>query len=222
MLTADDKDARAPGGGQRLKIPISVLPDDGETIIVQQRFKFLRESVTQCDARDFGLLLVGFDPAPVSPSGAGFGQEGHSSASSIHARHARCYRCSSARFSLGNVPRSKKCPRRCRFVTAAQLLPQCGSQAGPMRVARRRQTDLCRPGAHAHAPIELLGRRLSETVGMHYRSKRSAGTARPARTCARRPDPAHGQPPDCCAPESSIAGTMSKPVTAKPSVRWGC
>src|SRR3954470_887007 len=55
-LAADHDDTRA-GCGQRLKIPIAVLPYDAKTIIMQQRRQLLREGEAHSDARDLGVLL---------------------------------------------------------------------------------------------------------------------------------------------------------------------
>jgi hypothetical protein len=61
-LAADHNDTRA-GSSQRLKVPITILPENGETIVVQQRCKFLREGVAQRNARDPGVLLLALVPA---------------------------------------------------------------------------------------------------------------------------------------------------------------
>ena len=50
-LAADDTDARAVRG-QRFLIPISVLAENGEAIVVQHRRKLLWEGVAQSGAGD--------------------------------------------------------------------------------------------------------------------------------------------------------------------------
>src|SRR5258708_6280414 len=64
-LTADDDDALA-GSGHWLKIPVSVLPDDSEAVIVQQHCKLIGEGETHRNPCDLGLMLVARPPAPVS------------------------------------------------------------------------------------------------------------------------------------------------------------
>lgn len=64
-LAAHYNDTRACGG-QRLSMPIAVLPYDAEAIVVQQRRKLLREGIAQRGARDLGVFFLARVPAFVT------------------------------------------------------------------------------------------------------------------------------------------------------------
>src|SRR5215213_7579596 len=64
-LAAYHDDARARGT-QRLAVPVSVLADDGEALVVQQRRELLREGVAQRGAGDLRALFLALVPALVA------------------------------------------------------------------------------------------------------------------------------------------------------------